>query len=67
DEDSSLPSHISSVIFCATSGGTYLLTVGTHGALYELFTGDDLKKGLKGGLIEFACGLGPEDLNGGLI
>nr|GEZ49009.1 reverse transcriptase domain-containing protein [Tanacetum cinerariifolium] len=62
----SLPSHVSSVIFCAISGGTYLLTVGTHGALYELFTADDLKKGLKGGLIEFPCGLGPEDLNGGM-
>nr|GFB51895.1 hypothetical protein [Tanacetum cinerariifolium] len=44
--------------------GTYLLTVGTHGVLYELFTADDLKKGLKVGLIEFPCGLGPEDLSG---
>nr|GFD00188.1 hypothetical protein [Tanacetum cinerariifolium] len=47
--------------------GTYLLAVDTHGALYEFFTADDLRKGLKGGLIEFPCGLGPEDLSGGLI
>nr|GFA15167.1 hypothetical protein [Tanacetum cinerariifolium] len=63
--------------------GTYLLAVDTHGALYELFTADDLKKGLlefidgpcglgpaglKGGLIEFPFGLGaPEDLSGDLI
>nr|GEZ24439.1 ribonuclease H-like domain-containing protein [Tanacetum cinerariifolium] len=42
----SLPSQISSVFFCATSGGTYLLAVDTHGALYELFTANDLRKGL---------------------
>nr|GFB54111.1 reverse transcriptase domain-containing protein [Tanacetum cinerariifolium] len=59
--------------FLCYQWGSYLLTVGTHGALYEFFTADDLRKvlvsyeGLNEDLIESPCGLGPEDLSEGLI